>query len=96
MGDGIMALFGASLAHEDLAVHACYAALRMQERNKAYAPPMAVGRVRFAVAVRRVGVQRLSGKLQVMGKRWTKATVGLMLFMSGDAAPVLADRCQQT
>jgi tetratricopeptide (TPR) repeat protein len=31
MGDGIMALFGAPIAHEDHAVHACYAALRMQE-----------------------------------------------------------------
>jgi class 3 adenylate cyclase/tetratricopeptide (TPR) repeat protein len=37
MGDGIMALFGAPLAHEDHAVRACYAALRMQENVKRYA-----------------------------------------------------------
>jgi len=37
MGDGIMALFGAPLAHEDHAVRACYAALRMQETVERYA-----------------------------------------------------------
>jgi predicted ATPase/class 3 adenylate cyclase len=37
MGDGIMALFGAPLAHEDHAVRACYAALRMQNTVKRYA-----------------------------------------------------------
>ncbi len=36
MGDGIMALFGAPVAHEDHAVRACYAALAMQEAIRRY------------------------------------------------------------
>src|SRR5512132_756547 len=36
LGDGIMALFGAPLAHEDHALRACYSALAMQEEMRRY------------------------------------------------------------
>src|SRR6266436_7159096 len=61
MGDGIMALFGAPLAHEDHAVRACYAALRMQESVKKYAEE--VRRSHAAVIKIRVGLN--SGEVVV-------------------------------
>jgi class 3 adenylate cyclase len=61
MGDGIMALFGAPLAHEDHAVRACYAALRMQENVKEYAEQ--VRRSHAAVVKIRVGLN--SGEVVV-------------------------------
>ncbi len=61
MGDGIMALFGAPLAHEDHAVRACYAALRMQESVKRYAEGV---RREYGVTIRiRVGLN--SGEVVV-------------------------------
>ncbi|HEU4438727.1 MAG TPA: adenylate/guanylate cyclase domain-containing protein, partial [Methylomirabilota bacterium] len=44
MGDGIMALFGAPLAHEDHAIRACHAALRMQQTVGWYAEELRRGR----------------------------------------------------
>jgi class 3 adenylate cyclase/predicted ATPase len=65
MGDGIMALFGAPVAHEDHVVRACYAALRMQEAVKRYAadvrrtegiaPEIRVGLNSGVVVVRAIG-----------------------------------------
>jgi class 3 adenylate cyclase/tetratricopeptide (TPR) repeat protein len=61
MGDGIMALFGAPLSHEDHAVRACYAALRMQESVRRYA---AEARRAYGVEVQiRVGLN--SGEVVV-------------------------------
>jgi class 3 adenylate cyclase len=65
MGDGIMALFGAPVAHGDHAVRACYAALRMQESVKRYAEGV---RRREGVTVRiRVGLN--SGEVVVRAIR---------------------------
>src|SRR5437667_3227762 len=61
MGDGIMALFGAPLAHEDHAVRACHAALRMQETVGWYADE--VRRSHAAVVKIRVGLN--SGEVVV-------------------------------
>src|SRR5437667_10118915 len=43
MGDGVMALFGAPVAHEDHGVRACYAALRMQRSITLYADELQRG-----------------------------------------------------
>jgi class 3 adenylate cyclase len=41
-GDGIMALFGAPIAHEDHAQRACYAALHLRETLKSYADALRI------------------------------------------------------
>ena len=54
MGDGIMALFGAPVAHEDHAVRACYAALAMQAAMRRYGEE--VRRTHGLVVQSRVGL----------------------------------------
>jgi class 3 adenylate cyclase/tetratricopeptide (TPR) repeat protein len=61
MGDGIMALFGAPLAHEDHAVRACYAAHDMQAAIRRYADE--VWRVHGITVQIRVGLN--SGEVVV-------------------------------
>jgi class 3 adenylate cyclase len=61
LGDGIMALFGAPLAHEDHAARACYAALAMQDALRRYAEE--VRRTRGLTVQMRVGLN--SGEVVV-------------------------------
>jgi class 3 adenylate cyclase/tetratricopeptide (TPR) repeat protein len=63
MGDGIMALFGAPIAHEDHAVRACYAALRMQEAVTRYSGQ--IHRSHGLTVEIRVGIH--SGEIVVYG-----------------------------
>ena len=60
-GDGITVLFGAPLAHEDHAVRACFAALRMQEMVKRHAD--SGGRARGRLVQARIGLD--SGQVVV-------------------------------
>jgi class 3 adenylate cyclase/predicted ATPase len=61
-GDGIMALFGAPIAHEDHAQRACYAALRLRDELRRYADELRLRGLNFSV---RMGLN--SGEV-VVGK----------------------------
>jgi class 3 adenylate cyclase/tetratricopeptide (TPR) repeat protein len=88
LGDGIMALFGAPIAHEDHALRACYAALAMQTAMQAYTEE--VRRTRGLELRMRVGLN--SGEVVVRA-------IGNDLHMDYSAVgetTVLAARMEQT
>ena len=88
LGDGIMALFGAPIAHEDHALRACYAALAMQTAMRAYTDD--VRRTRGLELRMRVGLN--SGEVVVRA-------IGNDLHMDYSAVgetTVLAARMEQT
>jgi class 3 adenylate cyclase/tetratricopeptide (TPR) repeat protein len=88
LGDGIMALFGAPIAHEDHALRACYAALAMQAAMRAYTDD--VRRTRGLELRMRVGLN--SGEVVVRA-------IGNDLHMDYSAVgetTVLAARMEQT
>ena len=65
LGDGIMALFGAPVAHEDHAVRACYAALAMQAAMRRYADEVrSTHGVELSI---RVGVNSGEGVVRTVG-----------------------------
>jgi class 3 adenylate cyclase/tetratricopeptide (TPR) repeat protein len=70
MGDGIMALFGAPIAHEDHAVRACYAALAMQEAIRRYSGEVRRGhglevQIRVGLNSGEVGVRAIGNDLHM-------------------------------
>ena len=65
MGDGIMALFGAPIAHEDHAVRACYAALAMREAIRRYSEE--VRRVHGVEVQIRIGLNSGEVVVQAIG-----------------------------
>jgi class 3 adenylate cyclase len=88
LGDGIMALFGAPIAHEDHALRACYAALAMQAAMQPYTDE--VRRTRGLELRMRVGLN--SGEVVVRA-------IGNDLHMDYSAVgetTVLAARMEQT
>src|ERR687892_88690 len=88
MGDGIMALFGAPIAHEDHALRACYTALAMQTAMRVYTED--VRRTRGLELRMRVGLN--AGEVVVRA-------IGNDLHMDYSAVgetTVLAARMEQT
>src|SRR6266699_2975690 len=88
LGDGIMALFGAPIAHEDHALRACYAALAMQAAMRVYTEE--VRRTRGLELRMRVGLN--AGEVVVRA-------IGNDLHMDYSAVgetTVLAARMEQT
>ena len=96
-GDGIMALFGAPIAHEDHAQRACWAALHLRDELRRYGDELRIGRglnfsVRLGLNSGEVIVGRIGDDLRV---DYTAQghTVGLAQRMEALASP---DTCYLT
>src|SRR5439155_12590527 len=90
-GDGIVALFGAPIAHEDHARRACYAALHLNERLRRYADELRLSRglsfsVRMGINSGEVVVGRIGDDLR-MDYTAQGHTVGLAQRMEQLAEP---------
>ena len=76
-GDGIMALFGAPVAHEDHAVRACYAAPAMQEGIRRYTAEVRRDdglefQIRVGLNSGEVVVRAIGSDLRVATRRWVR------------------------
>jgi adenylate cyclase len=90
-GDGIMALFGAPVAHEDHAARACFASLQIGELVNEYATELRRGRgLNFSVRVGINSGEVVAGAIGAQGKLEYTAvghTVGLAQRMEALAEP---------
>ena len=99
-GDGIMALFGAPIAHEDHAARACYAALSLQEELRRYANELRVEKgisfsVRMGLNSGEVVVGRIGDDLR-MDYTALGHTASLGARMEQIAAPDRANLTEHT
>jgi len=92
-GDGVMALFGAPIAHEDHARRACHAALHLMRPLRDYATTLADRGLEFAVRMGlnsgEVVLGRIGDDLR-MSYTAVGHTVGLAARMEEMAAPVIS------
>jgi class 3 adenylate cyclase len=102
LGDGIMALFGAPLAHEDHAIRACYAALAMQDyteavrRSQGIAVRMRVGLNSGEVVVHTISNDlhfELVGASAIRSRLQAAATRGLTRFVGRQAELAVLRQC---
>src|SRR5215831_9572965 len=98
-GDGIMALFGAPIAHEDHAQRACYAALHLQGELAAYAAQLRAQGLSFSVRMGLNSGEVVVGAIGDEGQMEYTAlghTVGLAQRMEQLAEPGTAYLAQHT
>jgi class 3 adenylate cyclase/tetratricopeptide (TPR) repeat protein len=98
-GDGIMAIFGAPIAHEDHARRACYAALHLQRELAAYAAQLRAQGVSFSVRMGLNAGEVVVGTIgEDLGMEYTALghTVGLAQRMEQLAEPGKAYLTQHT
>ncbi len=89
-GDGIMAVFGAPVAHEDHAQRACYAALRMLDHTSEYAAELRRGLgLNFSARIGINSGEVVAGAIGAGGGEYTAIghTVGLAQRMESLAEP---------
>ena len=91
-GDGVMALFGAPIAHEDHAQRACYAALILRDELRQFADELrSVGHPNIKGVDRAVEVFELEGASAAVSRIEAAETRGLTHFVGRDQEMQMLD-----